>query len=614
MSKISLTTQRNNAFFSLIIIGTLFVSVFVLMMAVTEPKTSRTSRAQDLNSAFIRVSKGSMNRPDSYIVYVLERKWPYTKYNGNLDIQKTVCDDEGLNCTTTEEFWRDQSGNPVLIQNGEAVISIPANYPISVNGIRVKPNHNIFNLDWSNQILFSVGTTTALFDTSSYFIMPPVESVFSGFNKTSGIPVNFTSKVGYEAPAPECDGSSGQVMYMMKDRAEGYPNPKTPWYDTLKPSGYDKLNSKLHFLGRQKKTGWHDEYLSAWGTENYQLNLSAPLNKNENFKTKVSQLRYGSRDTKYPAHLIVPKWIGWLWGIENPRANEASASASPVFCSLPTNVNPDYYWQVDADHIYLGDYGEVIRLKFYEGENNFLEDDTKGGRREDWYFAKDTGLVRIEVTYFCPASWGNFPNCVPCNQNTDCVLNEFSKDPHIVLDRVQGPFPTPTPGWLQLDMTVRPDSGTAPLRVDVTSTVSGTVSSPYVYSFDCTNDGTWEYREFKSTNALTVFQLCTFATPDTYTLKGQVEGGGFTANDAVAVNVNAPSTPTPTPIEPTLTGGPCNKPGDANGDCKVDGIDYTIWWIHFGQNTSNGPRDGDFNSSGRVDGVDYTIWWLNFGT
>lgn len=64
-------------------------------------------------------------------------------------------------------------------------------------------------------------------------------------------------------------------------------------------------------------------------------------------------------------------------------------------------------------------------------------------------------------------------------------------------------------------------------------------------------------------------------------------------------------TPTPTPIG-------TSKIGDANGDGKVDGTDYTIWVNHYGQTTGNKALDGDFNEDGRVDGIDYSIWLLNY--
>jgi hypothetical protein len=56
-----------------------------------------------------------------------------------------------------------------------------------------------------------------------------------------------------------------------------------------------------------------------------------------------------------------------------------------------------------------------------------------------------------------------------------------------------------------------------------------------------------------------------------------------------------------------------SKPGDANGDSNVDGIDYVIWLNHYGQNVSGGPSVGDFNGDGKVDGIDYVIWLNNFG-
>jgi hypothetical protein len=63
---------------------------------------------------------------------------------------------------------------------------------------------------------------------------------------------------------------------------------------------------------------------------------------------------------------------------------------------------------------------------------------------------------------------------------------------------------------------------------------------------------------------------------------------------------------------PTSTQTP-SKPGDANGDNKVDGVDYVVWLNNY--NTSNsGPSNGDFNNNNKVDGVDYVVWLNNYGT
>lgn len=54
------------------------------------------------------------------------------------------------------------------------------------------------------------------------------------------------------------------------------------------------------------------------------------------------------------------------------------------------------------------------------------------------------------------------------------------------------------------------------------------------------------------------------------------------------------------------------KPGDANGDSKVDGLDYVAWLSHYNQSYT-GASNGDFNNSGKVDGLDYVVWLNNYG-
>lgn len=77
----------------------------------------------------------------------------------------------------------------------------------------------------------------------------------------------------------------------------------------------------------------------------------------------------------------------------------------------------------------------------------------------------------------------------------------------------------------------------------------------------------------------------------------------------------ATSTPTasPTPTNsPTATPTPIK--GDANGDRKVDGLDYVIWLNNYGTNTNLGQSKGDFNNDQKVDGLDYVVWLNNYGT
>ncbi|MEZ6071760.1 MAG: dockerin type I domain-containing protein [Pirellulales bacterium] len=58
-------------------------------------------------------------------------------------------------------------------------------------------------------------------------------------------------------------------------------------------------------------------------------------------------------------------------------------------------------------------------------------------------------------------------------------------------------------------------------------------------------------------------------------------------------------------------------PGDANGDGKVDGVDYLVWAGHYGEDPAadppGSPANGDFDGNGVVDGLDYLVWASNFG-
>lgn len=70
---------------------------------------------------------------------------------------------------------------------------------------------------------------------------------------------------------------------------------------------------------------------------------------------------------------------------------------------------------------------------------------------------------------------------------------------------------------------------------------------------------------------------------------------------------------TPPPITPSTTPSSGAKPGDANNDNIVDGIDYVVWLLNYNKNTTQGPQAGDFDRNGTVDGLDYVIWRNNFG-
>jgi len=62
-----------------------------------------------------------------------------------------------------------------------------------------------------------------------------------------------------------------------------------------------------------------------------------------------------------------------------------------------------------------------------------------------------------------------------------------------------------------------------------------------------------------------------------------------------------------------IKSSPSSLPGDANGDNRVDGVDYVVWLTHYNQSVT-GTTKGDFNNSGKVDGVDYVVWATHYSS
>ena len=117
------------------------------------------------------------------------------------------------------------------------------------------------------------------------------------------------------------------------------------------------------------------------------------------------------------------------------------------------------------------------------------------------------------------------------------------------------------------------------------------------------------------------------STSNTWFKVKSVEWSGLASEFSTAISVNGSIPPSPTPqasSTPTPpTGGPSvtpiatptatSKPGDANGDGKVNGADYLIWFNNYKKTTSQGPSAGDFNRDTIVNGADYIIWFGNYG-
>lgn len=94
-------------------------------------------------------------------------------------------------------------------------------------------------------------------------------------------------------------------------------------------------------------------------------------------------------------------------------------------------------------------------------------------------------------------------------------------------------------------------------------------------------------------------------------------GGGPILTPTPSANPTSSPTVQPT-VVPTFTPSPMPsatgalRPGDANGDGKVDGLDYVVWLGNYGANIAGGAIIGDFNEDQHVDGLDYVIWLNNY--
>ena len=107
-------------------------------------------------------------------------------------------------------------------------------------------------------------------------------------------------------------------------------------------------------------------------------------------------------------------------------------------------------------------------------------------------------------------------------------------------------------------------------------------------AFDSNNQPIWSGITYEwgisSSNSIATLEtnnnLATFfpLNPGTGDLYVVARYQGDYLSGSISVNVSSPnSTPTPPPV-----------PGDANGDQKVDGLDYVIWLSHYNQSTGNG--------------------------
>jgi len=380
----------------------------------------------------VRLSKSFVRSGDSYLIYVFTNETKQVGYTGFLDVKVTACDVSVSPpaCSTKIEPW----GN-YQIKNGIGLISLPSDMKPSTFRAQFRPRGS--NWQWSNEVEMSVDTTYGLEDTKNYWLMPEVALIFKGENYIYN--QKFTTWFGAYPPGDIC-GNEGQIMYHLKDSAEGYWNPKFPWLE----GDYFKRNLLWHLVYWQKKSGWHDEYLTAWGHEEFEYNLEDPFNIefNLDLSRKKKQTRYGSNHPEFPPYILSPRWLGKGWAIGNTQAYSIPFPPTIPFCNLWLDGREGGIWSVYADFVNLNlslYSGPALKLTFYEGGKDFptQPDSNDLGLREDWYFVKNIGLAKIDVKHFGPDFPYDNKFRRPCFYDPDCLTNQTMTSPHLSLTNVK---------------------------------------------------------------------------------------------------------------------------------------------------------------------------------
>ena len=474
-----------------------YLFFLIMLLVILLGRHNKVIEAASQPALYIRTDRSYVEPGGSYNLFVLSDYRKFSAYSGYLEVGLN-CNADGTSCSDIRQ-WKDFSGNPIYVKNGAITVNIPADtQPFTASNIRFRPNPNPEIFSWSNPITIGVGETIGLVDTTKYFIMDEDEIIFQGENRSFDTPISFNTVVGFDPESNVC-GTLGKVMYFIKDTEYGYWNPQTPWItDNYNgDTGYSKKNLLWPLAYWEQKINWHDNFLTSTGARTYNYHPSLALTRENNFSASElgQQYKFGSLNPALPGYFLTAKFVGNGWGVGNNQQIVGRRWGGD-FCSIPYDTNNPSQWSVHTDKTSLPGYSDVLRLKFYEADLGFVTDPTKYALREDWYFAKDVGLIRIDTKNFCPTGWGQYDKCKPCTEDEDC-LNEYILNPHTTLSRV-GPYMPP--------------------------------------AFE----------------------------------------------------------------------------GDANGDGKVDGLDYIIWLNNYNQQATNGASAGDFNADGKVDGVDYIIWLNNY--
>lgn len=443
-----------------------------------------------------RVSKSLMNYTDSYILYAFKKGGDYADYEGLLEVKSQYCDANG-NCQTPRVVeWRNrQLKNGKYYE--KLLNFTPGIYKAQ---FRPKGGQwRGENYSWSNQIALFVGRDEflskteaerehlGLFDAGKFWNLEKgYPALFRGINYDWD-PVK-TFRTYFSVEKTNVCGEDTYTMYITKETPAAYWGPEGS-------HGFWKKdhNNKFDLVNFKKDAGWHDEYLTAIGERKPYFVAGGILNPQQAFARglpnhfmmhvgSLANTSFLGTSDKFPGYALSPRYVASGYGINVLQRNVAAnpvtqmnipyktsepynssyniAQEEKVYCEWfkgnnfkdPAGRPVDEMWSAAIDFYdskeltgneneptKLADGKKVMRVRYYEAVSDFktTKDPGRDGfAREDWYFVKDLGLVKITQKPW--SSSKNNPNG-PCKGNPECFGSHIDKftmnKPGVVLTR-----------------------------------------------------------------------------------------------------------------------------------------------------------------------------------
>ena len=356
----------------------------------------------------VRTSHSVVDPGGYYILYASEPTGTNIRpFNGQLDYKLTFCPELSLSqCTNSTGPW-------LQVSNGQIRVNLPSTIAKGIYKAQFRPSEGS-DIPWSDVIQVNVGNAKyGLENMQEYWIMPESQKAFEGTNHVTG--QSFETRVGYRPAAHGCSWmpAGTKEMYFIKDHKDGYWQPN---YDT-QFTGEGGGSNLLWYIAPWQKGTWDNVYLSAVGHRGHPMPDQISLDLNKNFLNVTGGTRYGSGDPRYPGYILSPQWVGPGYGVANNQQlylydDGGMRDICQVNEESPGRGTGTWVVHIDNVTLQLPKYhGPAMRVSFWEFINGAQD------IKEQWYFVKGKGLVRIEQKLYWPS---NGLNALQCATDPDC--------------------------------------------------------------------------------------------------------------------------------------------------------------------------------------------------